>query len=916
MTTETETKRSSFFVLSLLPWAAAAGMVIIYFLTLNHLPSASNSSRISELAGWSSGPRYHAPLTFLLTYPLRWLPVGSIGMGLNIFTLCFAGLTLALLARSVALLPHDRTHEQRLRELSPSALLSIRTAWLPPLFAVLVCGLQMSFWQGAVNAAGDVLDLLLFAYCIRCLLEYRVSLRESWMARFAFVYGLGMANGWAMVGMFPGFLAAVIWIRGLSFFNTRFLVIASLSMIAGLSLILLFPILRATEHVPGLGFWQVLHYIITGYRIVLGQFSSQMFLLLSLTSFLPVFVIAIKWASYFGDSSRIGIFLATFTFHVVHALFLLACLWVAFDPPVSPRHVAYGIPLLPLYYLGALSIGYFAGYFLLVFGSRPPKERHRPPAVIQCVNWAVVGSIWCLAISVPVFLVWINLPQIRAVQTADAAFVKLSALTGQALPERNAVVFSDDFLRLSMLEILPGNAVGKGNLFIDTGLLKHDSRYIRQLEREYPAFNLAGYLTNWNPEPPFREVLHLIQKLGEKHDIYYIHPSFGFYFERFYLEPHGPVYQMKLFDTNTWQKPPPTDKQIADNEAFWQKAAGTELPVITNLLGEPRRAVSPLLQAFMDNCHLSVETNSTAVMLGTFYARSIDYWGVELERAGHLQEAATCFAQALQFNPESIAAQVNSKFNETLRTGKKITIEQPAAVRDEFGKFRSWTDLLTSDGPFDDPSFCFELGVTFAAGENYQMGTPAPRRAANYLQAIHEFERVHALVPDYPDAIYWLCQLFLRFGRQSQALPLAQELLKQNPADPKALYYEAVALMQLKSYDKALVPLNHLLAAQTNNYSALMERAISHLELEHYDAAKADYETLAKVAPNYYQIDYGLQEVAFHQKDTNAAIKYIQLYLTNYYQSFPQNVTNFTPPETEEVKTLKQRLKELKNSAP
>jgi tetratricopeptide (TPR) repeat protein len=123
-------------------------------------------------------------------------------------------------------------------------------------------------------------------------------------------------------------------------------------------------------------------------------------------------------------------------------------------------------------------------------------------------------------------------------------------------------------------------------------------------------------------------------------------------------------------------------------------------------------------------------------------------------------------------------------------------------------------------------------------------------------------------------------------------------------------------LMQLKSYDKALVPLNHLLAAQTNNYSALMERAISHLELEHYDAAKADYETLAKVAPNYYQIDYGLQEVAFHQKDTNAAIKYIQLYLTNYYQSFPQNVTNFTPPETEEVKTLKQRLKELKNSAP
>ena len=242
MTTETETNRSRFFVPSLLPWLMAGGMLLVYLLTLSHWPSTNSIYRISELSGWYTPRHYFAPLTFLLTYPLRWLPVAFIGTGLNLFTAGFAALALALLARSVILLPHDRTHEQRLRETSEFSLLTIPTAWLPPLFAALVCGLQLTFWQNAVNtasenrnlsffgsdAAGEMLDLFLFAYCIRCLLEYRISLKVSWIARFAFVYGLSMADNWLMVGLFPAFLATLIWIRGLSFFNTRFLGLVAL----------------------------------------------------------------------------------------------------------------------------------------------------------------------------------------------------------------------------------------------------------------------------------------------------------------------------------------------------------------------------------------------------------------------------------------------------------------------------------------------------------------------------------------------------------------------------------------------------------------------------------------------------------------------------------------------------------------
>jgi tetratricopeptide (TPR) repeat protein len=310
---------------------------------------------------------------------------------------------------------------------------------------------------------------------------------------------------------------------------------------------------------------------------------------------------------------------------------------------------------------------------------------------------------------------------------------------------------------------------------------------------------------------------------------------------------------------------------------------------------------------------LTLEPNRPAVLLGSYYARSLDYWGVELEKAALLPQAGKVFEQALQLNPGSVAARINAQFNRDLSAGKKIVIEPPGDVLDSFGKHRDWTDLLNSDGPFDNPSFCYMLGVAFAAGENYRPGTQPPQGKANYLQAIQQFERVRALAPDYPDAAYWLCQLYLRFRKSSEALTIADQVLKHAPDDPTALYYSSVALMQLGSYNQALKPLNHLLALQTNNYTALLERAISNLQLTNYPAAKADYESLLKVAPKAYQIDYGLQEIAYHQKDTNALANYLKLYLTNYYGSFP---TNYTPPETEELKIIKQRLKELKNGAP
>ena len=104
-------------------------------------------------------------------------------------------------------------------------------------------------------------------------------------------------------------------------------------------------------------------------------------LLFSLTSLVPVLLLSIRWKSSFGDDSRLGQALTSFLFHIVQAIIFGLCLWVTFDPPFSPRHLGLGLPFLKLplltfYYLAALGIGYFCGYFLLVFGKRATNAGH------------------------------------------------------------------------------------------------------------------------------------------------------------------------------------------------------------------------------------------------------------------------------------------------------------------------------------------------------------------------------------------------------------------------------------------------------------------------------------------------------------------------------------------------------------
>ena len=326
MATENRTDPRRNFVPRFLPWLLAAAAFVVYWLTLNRWVSLFNISYVAKTSGWTWQPEVVNPISFLATYPLRWLPTAEIPVALDIFSAICAALTLGLLARSVAILPQDRTDVQRARERSDFSFLTIGGAWLPPVLAAAVCGLQLTFWERATNCTGEMSQLLLFAFVIWSLLEYRLDEREWRLFVAAFIYGAGMADDWAMDGFFPVFIAAIIWTRRLDFFNVRFLGRMLLCGLAGMLFYFLLPLLAVISEKMPLTFWQALKVNLSQQFSMLKLFFfqpdfRQTIELLSLTSLLPVFVLAIRWKSSFGDRSRIGAGLATFMFHLIHIFF-------------------------------------------------------------------------------------------------------------------------------------------------------------------------------------------------------------------------------------------------------------------------------------------------------------------------------------------------------------------------------------------------------------------------------------------------------------------------------------------------------------------------------------------------------------------------------------------------------------------
>ncbi|MEI9863543.1 MAG: tetratricopeptide repeat protein [Limisphaerales bacterium] len=960
------------FTPRILPWLLAAVIFIVYLVTLDHWATLFNYQTVAKLSGWSWLPDVYNPLFILATYPIRWLPATQIPVALNFFSALCAALTLGLLARSVAILPQDRTDAQREREHSVFSFLTMKCAWLPPVFAVLVCGLELTFWEQATNCTPEMFELLLFAFVVWSLLEYRLDERGGRLLLAAVVFGAGMAENWAMVAFLPLFIVAILWIRGLSFFNLGFLTRMFFCGLVGLSVYLLLPTLAVISPKMPITFWQTLKVnLMAQWGVVQSFFTNhevrKMVLLLSLASVLPVLVMSIRWKSSFGDNSKLGLALTSFMFHLIHAVLLFVCVWVAFDPPISPRHLGFNVPFLTFYYLGALGVGYFTGYFLLIFGKLPKDRRSqefsRRPGMnlVPAVDRLVFVGVWVFAAVAALGLTYKNVPQIRSAN--NDTYSTYGSLTAENLPRAGAICLSDDPQRIFLVQAaLMREGRAQDFVLVDTASLTRPDYHAflhKKFPQKWPDTITAYEQTNGI------SVLHLISllaTLAKTNELYYLHPSFGYYFEQFCMEPHGLVYKLNTLPGETLL-PPPLDKElIASNEAFWSRAEKRAFDPIIRVVTPEATEAESLGEKLLNRFHVPREPNPNVGTVAPFYSRSLNYWGVQAQRANDFKAAASHFETAQKLNPENIVAQVNLDFNHTLQAGQTAVVDLSKATADKFGNYRSWNEVLDANGPFDEPSFTFESGVILMRGSLTR-------------QAVAPFERVHQLAPDNLPARFWLAQcylasrlpdralevlrepteqparfsmaegesstqlnilaaaayfqkdnnargiklletemtrqptneilftttvqVYLKRGLYTNALVIIDRKLQDAPDDPKWLFGKGLASIQVKAYDNAITAFNHLLTIEPTNSTALFNRAIAYLQSDRLDAARADYENLQQSYTNSVQVAYGLGEIAWRKHETNEAIKNYEVYLS---------VAN---TNSSEATNIIQRLREL-----
>jgi tetratricopeptide (TPR) repeat protein len=981
MANETQKDPRNGFVPRILPWLLGAVMLAVYAFTLNHWVTLLNLDQVATVSGMVWRPQFFTPLTFLATLPFRWLPAAHIPGALNIFsTLCGAA-TLALLARSVALLPHDRTEMERMRERSDFTFLTGWMAWFPPTVAVAFAGLQLAFWEHATSFTGESFQLLLFAVILWQLLEYRLDEQEWRLFTTAFIYGAGLTENWAMIPFFPVFIMVIIWLRKLQFFNIRFLSRMTWCGLAGMLFIFLLPLVDKFIGNYHLTFWQALKPALrTDWLVIksiqIGAVRHDL-ALMSLTTLLPVFVMSIRWSASFGDDSRIGSLLVNNMFHVFNALIFGICVWVMFDPPFSPHQLVpdMGInaPALPMYYLVALCIGYFCGYFLLVFGKPPvPGRRNsRPePVLPPILSWlcpVIVAGTFLTAAWAVGLLVYKNAPLIRDVN--DNTLLKYAQFSAQNLPRDGAIVLCDSEdpaqdqpIRSYLLQAeLAREGREKNVPVVDTQSLNLVP-YQQYLHQRFPKIWPQTVTTNdvWSLSP--LRIYILLNQLSRSNTLCYLNPSFGYYFEQFYQEPHGLIYLMKPLPEDTLLPPGLDQDLVSENESFWTHALETTQPAVEKALHPPNfKKLQTTVGWFMMHLHVPPEPNPNALMAGVFYSRSLNFLGVQLQRTNELDKAAVRFSDAVELNPDNVTAAINLDFNKTLRAGTPVAVNLSRVTTDQFGKYHNWNEVLCANGPFDETSFCFENGVWLM-------------QARLMRQATAQFDRVRQLVPDNLAARLFLGQIYIfshlpdralealhdpiahpfRFsltdfnstdlnvlaadahfqknenaagvalleneivlhpddqtllvtavrtffvrGLYTNALHVINRKLARTPDDLQWIFGKGYASIQIGAYNDGITALSKILETQTNNPDALFNRAIAYLHTDRLDDARADYLQLQAAYPKSFQVAYGLGEIAWRKHDTNEAVRNFQLYLAN------------AKTNTAEATNIIQRLRDL-----
>jgi tetratricopeptide (TPR) repeat protein len=431
--------------------------------------------------------------------------------------------------------------------------------------------------------------------------------------------------------------------------------------------------------------------------------------------------------------------------------------------------------------------------------------------------------------------------------------------------------------------------------------------------------------------------------------VYYAHPSAGFFLEACRIEPHGACH--RLVPRTGTSEPPLTETVIAATEEIWQRRWTNHLSRLADQFAAARQRANRWRRPRFQWLRLAERPNPTANALCLAYAKSLNHWGVQMQRAGHEPEAIEWFRRAVAVNPSNLAAHLNLMYATRRQQGDPTRLSAVAA-REEFaelfGQHENLWDVLNFHGPVDEPTFLLHTGrIMLANGQ--------PR------QAIADFARCAELAPDWLAPKLWQAQSFYftrdyeralkltdevvatdaqmqgaglaqllicraasmwglgrtndataylervvaehgaddrvlnaaatlceAIGQFQRELDMRETLTQRDPNNPERLTRQGVAEVRLSRFDAAINTLTKALTLSPADKEARQARAVAWLGAGQFESARRDYTDLLKQPGGAPAGLFGLGSVAWREQDTNAVIQYYQQFLSNNVVRTPQ----------------------------
>ena len=927
-------------ILSRFPVQVALVALAVYLATLSLGVTANSIALTAKVAGWDWQPMIGHPVLWLITLPFHFLPGAWVAVGLNVFSAICAAVTLGLLARSLELLPWY-----------PWEMLNGWKQHVPVILAVVVCGLEFTFWQEATAATGEMLDVLLLAAAGWCALEFGVNRNIRWLYAAALIWGMGMAENWVMILTFPFFIAVLIWMRRQRFFQMRFLLKMTGFGLAGLAVYAIQPIANGywsgAPMTPGQawvfsfretkGPLVVVRAICSGARLIAG--TALLYYLL------PVMACLVRLRSEDSRNKSGPELLQIWIFRGLRLGLLLIGIWLAFNPLVGLRQILaeqlhWPLPLLSLDYLNGLGVGFLAAHLLLMRRDEDSRRRGLGKQPTQWLEWLATPVIYCLLLLALLGLVLRNAPGILSANRHP--LTQIGDLALKSLPHGGGVVLADSPDRVLVFQAAQALRADRPDwLPVDVQALP-TADYRTYLDRKRPGLWLVS--TNRHDLVP-QEMIFLLNKLVQTNQVFYLHPSFGYFFESFYLQPMGTVYELKAYKTNSINPPALTADDITTTEEFWDEA----MPEIKSLEHTPALIPASIGRRMDKTLRLSEIVLQQDGLLKTWYSLALNDWGAYLQRNNHLPAALRLFTQAINLNTNSWVARLNSFANTNLQSGSNMDLGMVPALASRLGSPKNLPLSLKIFGPVDEPSCCYLLGTVY---ESQGLAR----------QALQQFERARALAPKALAAQLELANLYARYQFNDLALqnvasirasvtnmaanPLLDMQLSMLEAaiwqqqtnstkfhgalnsletrhdqDPTVINRVAQAYMVLNDFTNAAMAISNSLALDPDNISTMLlqssilikaqrsaeaisvlnrllaitnspeakfNRGLAFQQSSNYPAAKADYLALQELAPNSMVLNFCLGDLATQQHDTNQAMYYYILCLSNAPAGSPQ----------------------------